>query len=832
MRKMLPESTMIRKWWLLLLFAVVQVPLTVAGSQTHRRCLSPAISLDVLQHDDTCTYSVEGQVLDITTQEPLPFASVQVKGLPKGGQTNEQGYFRIETLCDREFDLVISYVGYKTAIHHHDVYHTAPRILLAHDSITLKSVTIEGERMVGDLYSSTVKKLSAQEFEQEQSGSLGELAEHLTGVSTITTGQNVVKPVIHGLYSNRILIINNGVQHAFQNWGDEHAPEIDPSLAQDISVVKGAATVRYGPDALGGVLLINPPRLELLTPLEGSAQVIGKSNGRSGEASVALQKGFHRLALLGQASIVRQGDLHTPDYVLTNTGKREQSAALSSRFHYGNFDLYAYYSHFGQELGILRGAVTGNLEDLVNAIETEPPPLTRPFSYAIDNPRQTVQHDLLKLEGHWNNEVQSLEVQYATQANQRQEFDVRRGANNQRPNIDLELITHSLDAEWQHPTWQQWEGSVGVQGHYQNNRNLPGTNTVPFIPNFTNQRAGIYMIEGRPLGADRIEVGVRYDRQSMSVRGRKPNNDVYRHNLNYQNVTATLGWIKEVSDEQRFRTNLGLAWRPPNVSELYSFGRHQATIEYGLWRYLETADGRIETTDILTEEDRPVPAEQGLKWIGTYELTKAHWQSELTTYVNYIEHYIYTKPAGITQTVRGAFPYFVYDQGEALLMGVDANVRFAHSARLTSTLQGSYLWAKNPSRNENFVGLPPANVRYRLTHRLPAFGLLDESSWNVGIRYTFRQFQAPRTIPLPVLLRAEQAEAPLFGNDDSTFDILAPPPGYWLVNLAWSGHIKAFRIGLQVHNLLNQRYRSYTNRLRYFADETGRNVIVSAKYEF
>ncbi len=73
----------------------------------------------------TCTYYVEGQVLDITTQEPLPFASVQVEGLPKGGQTNEQGYFHIGNLCTREFDLVISYVGYKTAVHHHDVYHAS-----------------------------------------------------------------------------------------------------------------------------------------------------------------------------------------------------------------------------------------------------------------------------------------------------------------------------------------------------------------------------------------------------------------------------------------------------------------------------------------------------------------------------------------------------------------------------------------------------------------------------------------------------------------------------------------------------------------------------------
>ena len=106
---------------------------------------------------DSCTYFVEGQVLDVATQEPLPYASVQVKGLSQGGQTNEQGYFRIEHLCRREFDLIVSYVGYETAIRHHDTYHAAPRILLAHDSITLKSVTVEGKRTEGDLYSGTVQ---------------------------------------------------------------------------------------------------------------------------------------------------------------------------------------------------------------------------------------------------------------------------------------------------------------------------------------------------------------------------------------------------------------------------------------------------------------------------------------------------------------------------------------------------------------------------------------------------------------------------------------------------------------------------------------------------
>ncbi|WKN41892.1 TonB-dependent receptor [Tunicatimonas pelagia] len=778
---------------------------------------------------DSCQYQVAGQVLDISSQQPLAFASVQIEGTTRGAVTNEAGYFQITQVCYREFDLVISFVGYKTVIHHHDPFHKNPQIFLAPDSLTLKSVVIEEEALTGELFSSSVSELSTQDLATYQSQSLGDLASKITGVSVLKTGQNIAKPIIHGLHSNRVLVVNNGVRHEFQNWGSEHAPEIDPSLAENIKVVKGAATVRYGPEALGGVLLIEPPKMDFLTSFQGEIQAVGQSNGRSGEGTVQLQKGFHRVAFLGQASVVQQGDLHTPDYQLTNTGKKEQSGAFTTRFHYGNIDLVAHFSHFDQELGILRSAVTGNLIDLVNAIEQTPPPLTQPFSYGISNPRQRVRHNMAKIRGQWFGNNQSVEIQYAIQQNNRQEFDVRRGTINLRPAIDLQLISHSLDAAWEHPSFHQWEGRLGAQGLVQDNNNLPGTSTIPFIPNYNVNRIGLYLIERRPLGNDWVEAGIRYDYQTMSIRGRNSRNDVYRNNLNFQNITATLGLVKQLSDYETFRTNLGTAWRPPNVSELYSFGRHQTSIDYGLWRHRFGEDGSIDTDNVLDENDRPAPSEVGFKWIGTYESTRESQQTEVTAYINYIQNYIYTKPAGITQTIRGAFPFFIYDQDDALLMGVDASTTLEHAHQLSSKLQGSYVWAKNVTRNEYFVGLPPANVQYQLSQRLGKWGVLSESSWSVSANYTFRQFQAPRTIPAREL---EAAERNIFAENDAIFDLLPPPNGYFLLDLSWSGQIDHFTLGVQIQNTLNTSYRNYTDRLRYFADETGRNFLLSLKYSF
>lgn len=780
---------------------------------------------------DSCIYSVEGYVFDITSLEPLPFATVQLKNSSRGTIADENGAFSIQNICQKEFDLIVSHVGYKKVTHHHDPYHKFPQIFLAPEEVTLQSIIIESEIKAGELSSATVEQLGRRELEQNRSASLGELASRISGVSMLKTGQNVVKPIIHGLHSNRVLTINNGVRHEFQNWGADHAPEIDPSLAENISVIKGAATVRYGPDALGGVLLINPPKLEFYTALQGEAAVTARSNGRAGEASLQLSKGFHKVALQAQASVLRQGDLHTPDYQLTNTGKREESFTLGGRFHWKSLDFFTYYSHFQQQLGLLRASVGGNLEDIATALAQEPPPQTRPFSYEINNPQQAVQHDMLKLKTIWNGQEQSVELQYALQLNQRQEFDVRRGTNNQRPAIDLQLLSHTVDGSWYHPELLGWEGSLGVQAVYQDNNNLPGTNTVPFVPNFNTSRLGFYLIEAREIQNSRLEFGLRYDIQHTSIRGREPDNDVYRHELNFRNMTATLGIVKELREGHTLRSNLGTAWRPPNVSELYSFGTHQASIEYGLWRYRTLENQQISTNDILSDEERPVPSEVGFKWINSYEISQEKMSTEITAYANYIQNFIYNKPAGLTQTVRGAFPYFIYDQDNALFAGVDVSTRLAHTSQITSELRGSFLWARNVTNAGNFVGLPPPNLQYEFTYRPGDFALLKDIYWHFELDYTFRQYQSPRVVGIPELLQAAREGENLFATNPSDFDILPPPAGYLLARMGIAGQIKRLRLGIQVHNLLNKSYRNYTDRLRYFADDTGRNFILSLSYQ-
>lgn len=775
----------------------------------------------------TCECEIEGLVVDQITGEPLPYASVSVIGTNNGTYSDDKGVFHLHGLCVDEFDLKVTYVGYKSVTHHHDTYHEAPIIYLAPTDFQLESVVVEGKRNESDLISVTELRIRPEDLENSRTESLGDVLSNLTGVTTLKTGQNVVKPVVHGLHSNRVLIINNGVRHENQNWGIEHAPEIDPSQVEEITLVKGAAAVRYGSDALGGVIITHPTQPKLSAPLRGNLELTGKSNGRSVGNTISLQQGNSRFAWTSQVSGLYQGDLHTPDYLLTNTSARELSFGAGIRYHQKNLDLNVFYSNFSQELGILRGSVVGNLNDLANAIGNEPPAFTSDFSYTIQNPRQYTNHQLLKFNGIYNFSSHSiLDLQYGFQMNKRLEFDIRRGTNNERPSINLELTSHTFDGNWKHPATGPFRGSVGVQWLYQHNSNIAGTNTIPYIPNFSNTKAGLYLIESTEFGNIIAEAGLRYDVQFASVRGRDAGNEVFRNTFNYQNFTGTLGIYTPLSAYSSLRSSLGTAWRPPNISELYSFGKHEYILEYGLWRYFEGE------TDIFTDEDRPVNSEMGLKWVNTLNYQKNNVALELTTHANYLQNYIYTRPAGITTTVRGAFPFFIHDQTDALFAGLDGSLIYDHSGSWQSQLKMSLLTARDLRSDEFFVGTPANRLTYSLRYFTNRLWQLKNLSAGIRNEYSFRQFQAPDVLTVQEIQDAKEKSSGTFTPDNQSFDFLPAPKGYYLLHLYTSFATGKFTYRLQVRNVLNTAFRDYTDRLRYFADDTGRNFILTIKYAF
>jgi len=771
---------------------------------------------------EDCSCTVSGTIIDAQTLEPIPFVTVQIKGTNKGVITDEQGAFSIKEICKSEFDIEVAHVGFKPVVHHHDSYHKNPTIKLAPDEIILESIVVEDERSTTGISSLHETKLSGKDLSAIKDQSLGNVMASITGVSTLKTGSNIVKPIIHGMHSNRILIVNNGIRHESQDWGEAHAPEIDPSLANNISLIKGAAAVKYGPNALGGVIIINPPKMELDDHFHGEVALKGESNGKAFDGNILLQKGKKNFAWLLQASGRYQGDLRAPDYNLSNTGMREMSVAGGFLYHWRKVDLKAYYSHVEQELGVLRGSVVGNLEDLADALADDEPDFTEAPTYDIATPRQEVNHDLFKLESNINWQKSRLNLLYGFQVNKRKEFDVRRGTNNERPSIDLELFTHTFEAEWLHASVNDWNGSIGVQMLYQDNNNLPGTNTIPFVPNYNNSQAGIYMAESREVGNSTFELGARYDMLVASARIRDINNDVVSFDQSYQSVSGIIGWKTEISASRSFRVNIATAWRPPSIAELFSYGKHRSNLQYGFYRYSDNAF----PDDIDTNEEQD--NELGYKLTTTYEHRGERFRLEATPYINYIRNYIYAEPRDVLQTVRGSFPAFAYVRTDALFAGVDAVGVFSHSQHLESKVSGTYLYAQDIDKSAVLFGVPANKLSYDITFSQK---IRQKHPYEIGLNaeYVFEQYRAPRVITPEQFIQNDDFDP--FENDRTPFDFKEAPDGYFLLSLQSEVNVRQWVVGIRVNNLLNATYREYTDLLRYFADQPGINFQLSLKYQ-
>ena len=100
-----------------------------------------------------------------------------------------------------------------------------------HHTEELRAVRISSTR-IADRPTQAANSLSEQELDRSRGLSLGESLKSISGVTSLNTGNSIAKPVIHGLHSNRVLVLNNGVRQESQQWGSEHAPEVDPFVAR------------------------------------------------------------------------------------------------------------------------------------------------------------------------------------------------------------------------------------------------------------------------------------------------------------------------------------------------------------------------------------------------------------------------------------------------------------------------------------------------------------------------------------------------------------------------------------------------------------------------
>jgi iron complex outermembrane recepter protein len=755
-----------------------------------------------------CNLTFSGNITDADTKANLPAATIKIAALNLTTQTNAAGNFILKGLCPGHYDVEISHASCQTIFTHiHIKNDFATTYVMPHEKTVLDSVTV-----------TTTKKgytciLTGNTIQNLISGqTVGEALTQINGVTALQTGNNIYKPVINGLHSARVLMLNNGIRHEGQQWGGEHAPEIDTYIANEITLVKGAQTLRYGGDAVGGVILIEPKLLSTKEKLNGSLSAALFSNNGMGVLSGVLNgaaKPNSNFKWRVQGTIKRGGNARTPNYWLDNSGLAEANLSAVGGWRTKKYYTELFYSLFTTKLAIFSGSHIGNVTDLLNAINSKQPPeniRNVGFSYNIQRPYQAVYHHLLKNKTVFNiSNSGKLNIISALQYNNRMEYDKKRFASSSNePQLDLELFTATTDVIVDFYKWRNNKSTIGINGTYQKNNYTKRL----FIPNYEAVNFAAFLIEKWTINKLAIEAGIRYDYRNFY---NTTTNDSLRFlNRNYSALTYNGGLQYQINKNLGISINLSSAWRAPNVNELYADGLHHgaARIEKG-------------NTNLLPERAN------GLSLDVNYE--NNDFTFEISAHSKWINNFIYLQPSYPPQlTIRGAFPVFAFAQTNAWLYGINVQGTKAITHHFTVQQKVSILYAKNTTLNNWLIQMPANKYVTELAYNFNNGKKLQQSNIAFNITHVAQQKRIPNTGNI------ELTNA----NGDKYFaaDYILPPNAYTTLNVNFTTSHKMGKkqaeSALVINNLLNTTYREYMNAFRYFTDEVGINIAIKTKINF
>lgn len=767
-----------------------------------------------------CTLEFSGFITDSDTRQKIAGASVHIKELNRNAISNEQGLFIFKGLCPGTYTVDITHTNCQPQqLHLHLKEDLHQDIELPHSANQLAEVVVKGR--VGVTTATVVSELKGKALEATRGLSLGESLKQISGVNVLQTGNNIYKPVINGLHSSRVLILNNGIRQEGQQWGSEHAPEIDPFLANRLTVIKGSASIRYGGDAIGGVILVEPKALPYgVEGLSGEMNIGLFSNNRQGVVSAMIESGNKRFPAFAwrlQGTAKRGGNAHTPHYWLTNSGVEELNMSATMGLQRENKGLELFYSIFSTKLGIFTGSHIGNITDLVYAINsTEPPDYIKNvgFTYTIDRPYQSVRHQLVKVKAFSTiGKFSKLSLVGSFQENVREEYDIVRTPR-ANPQLALTLYTSAMEAIWDHYKHKNFKGTMGLSGTYQYNM----VNYRYFIPNYQAYNIGAFIAEKYTVGNWLIEIGLRYDHKKMF---QVTDNDPEPFNVLMGNVVlpgaaygdrgfkgfSGNGGINYKKDDWRLTLSGSTAWRSPQVNELFSNGLHHGA-------------ARIETGKFDLQPERSFGIQAGVQYNST------DWDVDISLYNKMINDFIYLKPTYPPQlTIRGAFPTFEYNQTDARLRGADMQLGYIGAPHLKLMAKASLLRAFDRNTKDWLIQMPADRYEGGIEYLFNENNLLKQRYVKLNFSHVIEQTRVPQTGNIAITNSN--------GTSHLASDYAPPPAAYSLVGLETGAELdvahRRLSVILGVSNLFNVRYRDYMNAFRYFCDDMGRNIILRVK---
>ncbi|MDQ2667307.1 MAG: TonB-dependent receptor [Gemmatimonadota bacterium] len=708
---------------------------------------------------------------------PLSDATIAIPELARSATSSADGRFRFDAIPAGHYTLSVRRPGFRTSARAIVVGDVALDVDVALDSgaVAIEPVNVTASRAAVDAVASPLSTsiLIGDDVHPASGISLAHSVAQLAGVRNVSSGQQVGKPMIRGLFGPRVLVLTDGSRLEDYSWSDEDGPSLDARLAQRIEVIRGPASVLYGSEALGGVVNVIPAELPFsadgATSHRGALEAYGGSNNTELGSAGMLEGTNGRYGWRGLATGRFALDVQTPKGKLQNSSffAVNGEGALGINGAHGNTTIRA--AHYGGEFHLLEargpeagdstgGPVRQTLDDRLQVTN----------NYAINQG--------LRIETKAQYQRHSLtEVSDDCQPAPGQTTCVK--VKDQKA-FGLVLNTGTADVLAHHTVGPNLSGTLGVSTMYQ----LSGTSgPIYLVPGATTTAFGAFSFEQLTFGPVSLVTGLRADTRSLSSDASAPLS-LAADSRNWTATTGDIGMVVRPIPEVSLVANLGTGWRAPTLFDLYTNGPN-------------AADARYEIGDPTLKTERDHSFDGGIRW------SSPRVRGEATVFQNSVDDYIFTTPT--TENI-GGLKVFRHTQGNARLTGAE----LAASVDVLETL--------TLRANHDFVNGSARATGAPLPLMPPPRSIIGANFHSTSLGWT------PRA-SLGAEMEINQRQTRLDPND-------VPANGYTLLNLdasfEYMVHTRPLRFDIDVRNATNATYTDYLSRYKRFSYGQGVNVIL------
>lgn len=624
-------------------------------------------------------HALSGRVVD-STGAPISGALVVIEEAHRSTSTDRTGHYMLRDVPEGVHGVSYRAIGFRPAIR---------RITIAGRDLEI-NVTLQATIVELPPIQTTATPLATSALESPQpltvlqgdalrranAPSIGDVLDGQPGVRSYSTGNGIAKPVIRGLSGNRVLVLDNGQRTESQQWGDEHAPNIETAAAERIEVVRGPASVLYGSDALGGVINVVPRELpdagSGATLIRGRADAAWTSNGNMPDGSMLVEGATGALGFRGIVSGRLGEDVHAPTGPLDNTGLSmlTGSAALGWRAGWGS--------------------ITGNWSRRGERLEVHEDPEEAPEA----TPFQRVITDRALLTGNLSIGTSRLEMDLGWERNARREFESAMAGSIGDVALGLRATTWTSNAHLHHAASSRVSGVVGAQW-LRSEVTTSGEETL--VPGSRTTNLAAYGFEQLDLGRLQLSLGARFDWRTLDNDAASAL-ELAAGSQAWTALSGNAGLLFRLGEPAVLVFNVGRGFRAPSAFELFARGEHEGTLRY-------------EVGDPLLDTERALNADFALR------LHNEVLRGEVGVFTNRIDGYIYPDPTGEVDPESDLQVYRIV-QGDATLRGVEASMEWHASPIVHLRSSIDYTWGHNRTIDQPLAFIAP--LRWQGSVRLEA----------------------------------------------------------------------------------------------------------------